>query len=139
MVPPETFSTLAARGVRVLGGVFVRGPGGWDLNYGLDGERSEHLSRSDALKDFGSGIVFSKIDLVVNNTPIDRIAPALEALAADPGSAEVMDLLTHEQYSWDFHRNHIPDHGARIEAAIRWVTEHGYEPVCLEEGFYYTP
>ena len=37
---------------------------GWDVNYLLDDERSEYLSRHDALKDFESGIVFSRIDIV---------------------------------------------------------------------------
>jgi len=46
-----------------------------------------------------------------------------------------MDLLTHEQYFWPFYRNYLPDHAARMDAAIRWVTENGYEPVFLHEGF----
>jgi hypothetical protein len=33
----------------------------------------------------------------------------------------------------NFH--YIPDHAQRIEAAIRWVTDHGYKPVFFHEGF----
>ncbi len=34
-----------------------------------------------------------------------------------------------------FYFHYIPDHARRIEAAIRWVTEHGYKPVFFHEGF----
>jgi hypothetical protein len=50
-----------------------------------------------------------------------------------------MDLFTHEQYFWPFYHHHIPDHFARLETAIRWVTELGYEPVFLHEGFLGAP
>jgi len=49
--------------------------------------------------------------------------------------AEIMDLFTHEQYFWPFYSHYLPDHGKRLEVAIRWVTEHGYEPVFFHEGF----
>jgi len=46
-----------------------------------------------------------------------------------------MDLTSHEQPTWPFQPSHLPDHGKRIEAAIRWVTERGYRPVFFHEGF----
>ena len=79
------------------------------------------------------------MDIVCNNTPLDRIAPTLEPLQADPNHREIMDLFTHEQYFWDFYPNHIPDHAERLDAAIRWVTEHGYKPVFFHEGFLGAP
>lgn len=135
MVQPTALKPLAERGVRVLSGDFRRRGHGWDINYFLDADRSEYLSRHDALMDFPSGIVFSSADIVCNNTPLDRVVPTLEPLAEDPGRAEIMDLFTHEQYFWPFYVRHIPDHAQRLEAAIRWVTEHGYKPVLFHEGF----
>jgi len=135
MVQPQALPALASRGVRVLSGYFRRCPTGWDVNYLLDDERSEYLSRHDALMDFESGIVFSKVDIIVNTVPIDRIVPTLAPLADDPNTAEIMDLFTHEQYFWDFYHHYIPDHFERLETAIRWVTEHGYEPVFFHQGF----
>ena len=139
MVQPAALKPLAERGVRVLSGSFSRRNGVWDINYLLDDERSEYLSRHDALKDFASGIVFSKIDIVCNNTPLDRVVPTLEPLAADPNRAEIMDLFTHEQYFWPFYVRYLPDHAQRLEAAIRWVTERGYKPVLFHEGFLGAP
>lgn len=135
MVQPTALKPLFERGVRVLSGYFRRRNGVWDINYFLDDDRSEYLSRHDALMDFDSGIVFSKVDIVCNSTPIERIVPTLKPLAQNPNTAEIMDLFTHEQYFWPLYRNYIPDHAQRLEIAIRWVTEHGYKPVFFHEGF----
>ncbi len=134
MVQPAALKPLFEHGVRALSGDFRRTDSGWDVNYLLDEDRSEYLSRHDALKDFSSGIVFSRVDIVCNNTPLERIVPTLAPLAEDPNTAEIMDLFTHEQYFWPFYRRHLPDHAQRLDAAIRWVTEHGYKPVLFHEG-----
>ena len=135
MLQPGHFSVLADRGVKVLSGFFVRRDEGlFDINYQLDDARSAYLSQHDALKDFDSGIVLSSVDIVVNNTPLDQIEPTLEPLTQDPRRAEIMDVFTHEQYSWPFYERYVPDHTERIEAAARFCTEHGYEPVFFHEG-----
>lgn len=139
MVQQAALKPLYDRGVRVLSGFFRRIGGVYDVNYFVDEIRSEYLSRHDALKDFASGIVFSHIDIVCNNTPIAQVAPTLEPLAQDPNQAEVMDLFTHEQYFWPFYHNYIPDHFQRLDATLRWVTEHGYKPVFFHEGFLGAP
>ena len=134
MVLPSALKPLVERGVRVLSGFFTYRNGVWDVNYFLDDDRSEYLFRHDALMDFENGIIFSKVDIVCNNTPIERIVPTLGPLVQDPNRAEIMDLFTHEQYFWPFYSHHIPDHAQRLDAAIRWVTEHGYTPVFFHEG-----
>lgn len=135
MTQPSAFKALAERGVRVLSGYFGRSATGWDINYLLDDDRSEYLSRHDALKDFESGIVFSRVDIVCNSTPIEQIIPTLEPLAKDPNTAEIMDVFTHEQYFWPFYSNYKPDHVQRLDTAIGWLTEQGYKPVFYHEGF----
>ena len=134
-VQPSALKPLYERGVRALSGYFRRSSTGWDVNYLFDDIRSEYLSRHDALMDFDSGIVFSRVDIVCNSTPIEKIVPMLEPFAKDPNQAEIMDLFTHEQYFWPFYSNYLPDHFERLEVAIRWVTEHGYKPVFFHEGF----
>jgi hypothetical protein len=134
MTRPSVFKPLASRGVRVLSGSFKYG-GRYDINYRLSDEVSEYLSRHNAWKDFESGIVFSLASITCNKVPVERIAATLEPQAEDPNTAEIMDLFTHEQYFWPFYKHYLPDHPQRIEAAIRWVTEHGYKPVFFHEGF----
>jgi hypothetical protein len=139
MVQPTALKPLYDRGVRVLSGYFRQVNGIWDVNYLLDDARSEYLSRHDALMDFDSGIVYSKVDIVCNSTPIEHVARTLEPLAGDSNQAEVMDLFTHEQYFWPFYSNYLPDHFERLDAAIRWMTENGYKPVFYHEGFLAKP
>ncbi len=135
MVVPEALEALYTHGVRVLSGSFTRRSWGRDVNYWQDRERSEWLSRNEALKDFQSGIVFSMIDLCANATPLDEIEPRLEQLAASPRTAEVMDLFTHEQYFWPFYRNYLPDHADRLDVMLRWMTERTYEPIFFHERY----
>jgi len=135
MTRHTAFKPLFDRGVRVLSGYFRKGKAGYDVNYRWDDVRSEYLSRHDAWKDFESGLVFSRVDIVCNSVPVDKIVPTLAPQIEDPNMAEIMDLFTHEQYFWPFYRNYIPDHGQRLDTAIRWVTEHGFKPVFFHEGF----
>lgn len=136
MTRHSAFKPLASRGVRVLSGYFAKwGGGGWDVNYRWDDATSEYLSKHDAWKDFDSGLVFSRVDIVCNTVPLDRVVPTLEPLIEDPNTAEIMDLFTHEQYFWPFYHNYLPDHPQRLDMAIRWVTEHGFKPVFFHEGF----
>jgi len=136
MVQPTALKPLYERGVRALSGFFSNWRGtGYDINYFLDDLRCEYLCRHDALQDFDSGIVFSRIDIVCNNTAVEKVVPTLAPLAEDPNTAEIMDLFTHEQYFWPFYQNYRPDHFARLDAAIAWVTEKGYKPVFFHEGF----
>jgi len=139
MVQPAALKALYERGVRVLSGYFCKWGGVWDINYLQDEVRSEYMSRHDALMDFESKIVFSKIDIVCNCTPIEQIVSRLAPLNEDPNQAEIMDLLTHEQYFWPFYSDYIPDHAQRLDKAIRWCTEQGYKPVLFHEGFLGAP
>jgi hypothetical protein len=135
MVQPESLKPLYERGVRALSGYFRKQGDTWDVNYLIDDVRSEYLSRHDALMDFESGIVFSRVDIVCNSTPVEQIIPTLEPLTKDPNQAEIMDIFTHEQYFWPFYSNYLPDHFKRLDVALRWLTEKGYKPVFLHEGF----
>ncbi len=136
MTRPEAWKALYDRGSRVLGGYFRQSAQGeWQVNYRVDDVRSEWLSRHDLLKDFPSGMIFSRVDMVVNNTPLDQVVPVLEAVVADPRQAEVVDLLTHEQYFWPFYQVYLPDHAQRLDRAIGFLTERGYKPVFLQDGF----
>jgi hypothetical protein len=136
MTVPEAWKALYEKGSRVLGGYFTySSQRGWDINYNVDDFRSEWLSRNDLLKDYASGIIFSKTDMVINNTPLDQIVPRLEAITADPRQGEVIDLLTHEQYFWPFYQRYLPDHPQRMDRAIEYVTRHGYKPVFLQDEF----
>ena len=135
MTRPAAFKPLYKRGVRALSGYFRKdGRGRWDVNYRLPDPICQYLSGHDAWKDFDSGIVFSRVDIVCNSVPVDKTVGLLEPLTKDPNTAEIMDLFTHEQYFWPFYRHHIPDHVRRLDTAIGYVTGQGYKPVFYHEG-----
>jgi len=134
MLPSSCWPVLAERGVRVLSGIFRKFGYRWDINYNLDDQRSAYIAENEALMDFDTGIVFSRVDIVCNNTPVEEVTPLLGQLAGRPETAEFMDLFTHEQYFWPDYPRYVPDHWDRVEAAIRWVTERGYVPVFFHEG-----
>lgn len=140
MTRHEVFKPLYERGVRALSGYFRKNAQGqWDINYRWDDLHSEYIFTHDVWKDFQSGIVFSRVDIVLDQTPIEKIVPTLKPMTQNPNTAELMDLLTHEQYFWPFYVNHRPDMFQRVETAIRFVTEHGYKPVFFHEGFLGAP
>ncbi len=136
MSPPSAYKPLADKGIKVLRGYFRKNSEGkWDVNQNLDDMRSEYLSRNIALKDFDSGIIFQRVDMVVNSTPLEQIIPKLEATVADKNLKEVIDLMTHEQFFWPFYSTYIPDHFERLDRAIRWVTDHGYKPIFFHDCY----
>jgi hypothetical protein len=140
MTRPSAFKPLYERGVRALSGYFRRdAQGQFDVNYRWDVVHSEYLSRHDAWKDFESGIVFSRVDIVCNNTPLEQTVATLEPQTGDPRTAEILDLFTHEQYFWPFYTRYVPDHVERLDAAIRFCTERGYRPVFYHEGLLGAP
>ncbi|KUK56848.1 MAG: hypothetical protein XD81_1837 [Bacteroidetes bacterium 38_7] len=66
---PSAFKPLADKGIRVLSAYFSHGQGGWNINLGLDEDRSRYLSTHDLLMDFESEIIFVKSQ--------DSIVPAI--------------------------------------------------------------
>jgi hypothetical protein len=139
MARPDGLQALARRGVRCLSGYFHKADGRWDINYGIDDRRSEYLSRHDLLMDFETGIIFFRDAIVCNATTPDQVAPTLDPLAAGPERRETINLLCHEQYFWPFYTAYEPDYAQRIEAAVRWTTDHGYKPVFFHEGILGSP
>ena len=72
-----------------------------------------------------------------NLVPLDQIEGKVKScLAANEESgAEFVNLGTHEQYTFPYYCNYLPDHLDRIELAIKTIVEAGYKPVFFNEGF----
>ena len=139
MAPKSALEPLYGQGVRVLSGYFAKIDGKWDINYLFDDIRSEYIAQRGLLKDFDSGIVFSRVDIVVNDMAIEEIEPLLEKRAGDTNHTGIIDMFTHEQHFWSFTPDYLPNHPQMLEMAIRWVTERGYKPVFFHEGFLGSP
>ncbi|NLC57784.1 MAG: hypothetical protein GX774_13185 [Armatimonadetes bacterium] len=131
----EGCQALRDQGIRGLAGYFVFENERASVSYYLDAAQVAHLNRRDYWKDTQTDLLFIKHDLVCNTLPLEAIVPHLEQVSANPHEAEVLELMVHEQYFCPFLPHYQPDAGDRVEAAIRWATEHGYRSIFYEEGF----
>ena len=145
MISPGSFKVLRERGMRVFTGAFLQAPAdqprrpdeSWttDIGYSVDAERSEYLLRHYRLYDFEHDVMFLKGDVCCNRYPSDVILKRLEAKAANSDACPFVSLASHEQYSFPFYRNYIPEHFERMETAVRWCTEQGYAPGFHHDAF----
>jgi hypothetical protein len=145
MLPPDNFHVLSERGVKVLSGGFIdtktyvgeadRTEHVTDIGYYQDLDKSLYLLNNHVLYDFEHALVFVKFDVTANLLRKDEITAQLKQTCANPVYNETIGLATHEQYSFPYYPNHIPDHHERMEAAIRCVTDRGYAPVFFHDGF----
>ena len=71
-----------------------------------------------------------------NLVPLDKIEPQiLERLATrEKYGCDFSLCASHEQYSFPYYPNYLPDHGARIEAMARIHAERGYTSVFPNDG-----
>lgn len=144
MLLPESFPVLKERGVKVLSGQYInaktfvgereRVSHVTDIGYYKDKETARYLQRHGMLYDFDNQLLFIKGDLCCNLLSFDQIEKELKVMCDEP-ERQTLGFATHEQYSFDYYHNFIPDHFDRIENAVRVATEHGYRPVFFHDGF----
>jgi hypothetical protein len=149
MVHPRAVRVVAERGVKVLTGAFIgeRAPADEpdtqfrtaDIGYFQDTETALYLESRQVLYDAEQGVVFNKTNLVANQVPLPAVVPLMQAACGNPCYHDTLNLMTHEQYFFDYYQNYIPDHRERVEAALRYVTEQGYRPVFFNDGFLGNP
>ena len=145
MVHPDCFKILKERGVKILSGQFInaktyvgevdRTAQVADIGYYLDKDKALYLINNQVVHDFDYDLLFIKGDITCNLFTKDEIIRKLDYKVNKSNYNETIGLATHEQYSFDYYENYIPDHFERMETAIRYVTEHGYKPVFFNEGF----
>lgn len=124
------------RGIKGLVGYFVTDKQGDPMvSYYADREMTQYMTGRDYCKDLDEGLIFIRHDMVVNSFPLPTIVPRLDAIAADPHQAEIIELMIHEQYFYPTYKAYIPEYAERCETAVRWATEKGYTPVCYGDGF----
>lgn len=145
MIPPGCLRVLTERGVKILTGRFInvtdsveegaRSEKILDIGYFVDRKRSEYLMQNSVIYDFEHSILFMKGDVTCNLDTKEDIVRKLEDKWNNPHYSETVNIATHEQYSFKFYKNYIPDHFERMETAIRWLADHDYKPVFFHEGF----
>ncbi len=135
--PKDACRALRARGIDRLIGIFRKRRPDQIITTGyyLDAATCEHIAGRDYWYDEETDLLFIDCDQVVNSYPLDQIVPCLEQQAANPHTAELIELLIHEQYFREEMEIYQPDIQDKVRAALTWVTERGYRPVFWSEGF----
>ena len=112
------------------------------FGFGFD----EHFNRIDevsyaanhrAYYDVNLGVVFTRGCCCCNLVPIEKI-PGRYAKAfaeAEVSGNEFFNGGSHEQYTFPYYHNYIPDHMQRLECAAKCLYEGGCTPVFFTEGF----
>ncbi|MDO5581457.1 MAG: hypothetical protein Q4G69_09980 [Planctomycetia bacterium] len=139
-IRPEAYKVLWDRGSRCLSGYFVPSKlRKWSVSFQLPEEVCQYMLDHEGWMHFETGLTFSRLELVCNMIPLEMTVPILQNSVKIPGTAEVLDFLTHEQYFWPYYKRYLPDHFQRLDAALRFATENGYKPVWHHEGFFSIP
>jgi len=129
----EGCRALRDSGYNALAGYFVIEKDEEPVSYYLDEEKKLNLSKRVAWKDNKEGIIFSRINIVINSYDLEKIVPYLNAIKKDPHRSAYMDVMIHEQY---FHKGYIdyqPDYKEKVMTTVKWVVDNGYKPAFLNE------
>jgi hypothetical protein len=137
--PQDAIIALRDRGIERLIGLFWVRNGVCTTGYYFPPEHCEYCHSRDAWYDRETGLLFISCDAVVNSLSVEQIGPHLEERESSPHTGEMIELLIHEQYFREEHPIYQPTIGEKVETALRWVTERGYEPVFWGDGFLGTP
>jgi len=139
--PKDAALALRDRGIERLIALFE--------THGYEGEPTtgyylpkEHYAYCDsrgAWHDFETGLTFMRCTCVVNTVDLERIDDFLDARTSTPHTAEMVELLIHEQYFRKELSLYQPTVLDKVRKALRWVTDRGYEPVFWSDGFLGTP
>jgi hypothetical protein len=124
---------LRDSGYKALSGYFVVQKGEEPVAYYLDEDQKLNLSKRIAWRDNKEGIIFSRINIVINRFKLEEIVPYLDEIKKDPHRSAYMDVMIHEQYFHPSYNQYQPDYGQKIMTTIKWAVDKGYKPAFLSE------
>ena len=142
--PKRAIGAVKDRGIDTLIGLYWVSDGVCTTGYYFDPALCEYVNTRDYYYDPESDLCFVTCDQVVNSFAPEDVVKQLDAQEASPHTAELIELLIHEQYFREDLRYiagdqivsyHQPDVQQKVINALEWVTKRGYEPVFWGEGF----
>ena len=109
---------------------------GLAMHYGMQ-EEKDFMDKNIVYYDPQLGICFFHNTILCNLTPLAEI-PKKYAIAVkrnEERGTEILGAGSHEQYTFPYYGNYLPDHMKRLETATRCMVEAGYKPVFFSQGF----
>lgn len=135
--PKDAAFALRDRGIEHLVALFDYGgeEGPCTTGYYFPKAHCRYCDTRGAWHDAETGLTFIRCTAVVNALELEDIERFLDTRTATPQTADMVELLIHEQYFRKDTPYFNDDTMDKVRAALRWVTERGYEPVFWSEGF----
>ena len=114
-----------------------RGPEvlGLNLHYGF-GEETSYCNHHRSYYDPLLKLYFYINGVCCNLLPIEEIPGRISGIlsSAEKFNAETFGIVSHEQYTFPYYPNYLPDHLERMDLAARLYTEAGCKPVFFNNG-----
>ncbi|MBE6377570.1 MAG: hypothetical protein E7051_01990 [Lentisphaerae bacterium] len=114
-----------------------RGPEvlGLNLHYGF-GEETSYCNHHRSYYDPLLKLYFYINGVCCNLLPIEEIPGRISGIlsSAEKFNAETFGIVSHEQYTFPYYPNYLPDHLERMDLAARLYTEAGCKPVFFNDG-----
>ena len=129
---------LQEQGIHALMGYIALNKDGKPyVSYNLSTEKVLETQRYGFWRDPKTGMIYGKIDVVMNSHSPERIAEILtEEHEAHPQRGFV-EIMIHEQYFHSDYKLYEPDYAERIFAGCRWCHERGYEGAFVKDVIHY--
>ncbi len=108
---------------------------GYQMHYGFQ-EETDYLNKHFAYYDPLLKVYFFRNLLCGNLIPLDKIPGKLDEFlsVAEKYGVEAFCNASHEQYTFPYYPNYLPDHMERLELISRLMYEYGCKPVFYSEG-----
>ena len=113
---------------------------GMAMHYGMQ-EEKDFMDKNIVYYDPQLGVSFFHNTVCCNLVPLAEI-PKKYAVAIqrnEERGTEILGVASHEQYSFPYYDNYLPDHLKRLETSTRCLVEAGYQPVFFSQGFLGNP
>lgn len=144
MTNPENFHVLQERGTKCLSGMFLDGVVSVsekahsvpvsDIGYYYEQDMGRYMQSVDSV------IYDRKYDITLGTgltcCNYDDIDVIREKFATLPENQDIVNLTTHEQYSFPDYFNYIPNHLDRVEEACRLAHVNGFKPAWFSKGIW---
>ena len=130
----EALLALRELGIKGLAGYFkLNKAGSPSVSYHAPVPLTLHIGERDFWHDTELDITFGRIDLVLNEMPLEKTISELEQILASPTRSGFVSLMIHEQYFYKSYKNHLPDFEARVLEPAKRLFELGYTGAFFKE------
>ena len=130
----DAVRAMRSSGIRAFVGTFeYANPQNVSIRYYLNAEQCALLNIYGFYYDKQEDVCFFRYGAAIQHEAIERIPAMLDQFAAQHPLYPFIELCVHEQYFYPDYAAYMPDYELRLDTAIRWCAEHGYEPAFISD------